>query len=149
MDTKVKQEKSIAPSTEDGTTETEAATQTVSMLPPDRETNAQLRQISNSFSSFLAHFPAYLSRFFETFKLPIISLGLIFATIVALKVIFAVVDALNGIPLFSVFFEFIGISYAAWFVYRYMLKAETRQELAAKIQSFKQEIVGESSSELS
>ncbi len=149
MDTKVKQEKSIAPSTEDGTTETEAATQTVSMLPPDRETNAQLRQISNSFSTFLAHFPAYLSRFFETFKLPIISLGLIFATIVALKVIFAVVDALNGIPLFSAFFEFIGIGYGAWFVYRYLLKAETRQELAAKIQSSKQEIVGENSGELS
>ena len=149
MDTKVKPEKYIAPSTEDGTTETEAATQTVSMLPPAKETNAQLRQISNYFSTFLAHFPAYLSRFFETFKLPIISLGLIFATIVALKVIFAVVDALNGIPLFSVFFEFIGISYAAWFVYRYMLKAETRQELAAKIQSFKQEIVGENSGEVS
>lgn len=149
MDTKVKPEKYIGPSTEDGTTETEAETQTVSVLPPAKETNAQLRQISNSFSTFLAHFPAYLSRFFNTFKLPIISLGLILATIVTLRVIFAVVDALNGIPLFSALFEFIGISYATWFVYRYMLKAETRQELAAKIQSFKQEIVGENSGELS
>ncbi|HCF25890.1 MAG TPA: hypothetical protein DEV81_01405 [Cyanobacteria bacterium UBA11049] len=145
MDTKVKTEKYIAPSTEGGTTATEAATQTVSMLPPAQETNAQWRQISNSFSAFLAHFPTYWSRFFETFKLPIISLGLILATIVTLRVIFAVVDALNGIPLFSAFFEFIGIGYAAWFVYRYLLKAETRQELAAKIQSFKQEIVGENS----
>ena len=145
MDTKVKPEKYIAPSTEDGTTEAEAATQTVPMLPPASESNAQWRQISNSFSAFLAHLPAYLSRFFETFKLPIISLGLILATIVTLRVIFAVVDAFNGIPLFSAFFEFIGIGYAAWFVYRYLLKAETRQELAAKIQSLKQEIVGENS----
>ncbi len=145
MDTKVKPEKYIGPSTEEGTTETEAATQTVSVFPPAKETNAQLRQISNSFSTFLAHFPAYLSRFFNTFKLPIISLGLILATIVTLRVIFAVVDALNGIPLFSAFFEFIGIGYAAWFVYRYLLKAENRQELAAKFQSFKQEIVGENS----
>lgn len=148
METKIKTEKYIAPSTADQTVTTETAGE-IAMLPPAKEPNGQWQQIGNSFSGFLAKLPTYVSRFFEAYKLPIINLGLIFAAIVALRVLFAVVNTLNGVPLFLPFFELIGMSYAAWFVYRYLLKAETRQELAAKIQSFKQEILGDHSSELS
>lgn len=148
METKIKSEKQITPSTEDGIT-TEAAGEILPMLPPAKETNQQWQQIGNSFSGFLAQLPTYVSRFFEAYKLPIINLALILAAIVTLRVVFAVVDALNDVPLFLPFFELIGMSYAAWFVYRYLLKAETRQELAAKIQSFKQEILGDNSEELS
>ncbi len=150
METKVKTETYIAPSAEDPTATNEATVaENLSSLPSaseiTSETNAQLQQVSAKISNFLDQLPVYLSRFFETYKLPLISLGLIFATIVALRVVFAVVDALNGIPLFSSFFEVIGIGYATWFVYRYLLQASTRQELAAKIQSFKQDIVGNNS----
>lgn len=146
METQVKSETYIDPSAENPTVTNEASgTENLPMLPPASETNAQMQQVGAKISNFLDQLPVYLSRFFETYKLPLISLGLIFATIVALRVVFAVVDALNGIPLFSSFFEVIGIAYATWFVYRYLLQASTRQELAAKIQSFKQEIVGNNS----
>lgn len=143
METKVKSEIYVAPSTQEGITSETALTET-QMLPPARETNAQLQQISNSISAFLQQLPTLASRFFEAYKLPIISIGLILAAIVTLRVIFAAIDALNDLPLLSPFFELVGISYAAWFINRYLLKAETRQELAAKIQSLKQEIFGES-----
>jgi hypothetical protein len=149
METKVKTEKSVATSTEDSTVTTDSVAENLPMLPPASETNGQLQQISGNISKFLAQLPVYFSRFFEAYKVPLISLGLIFGTIVALRVVFAVVDALNGIPLFSSFFEAIGIGYGTWFVYRYLLQASTRQELATKIQSLKQEFVGDNSSELS
>lgn len=150
METKIKTEKSVATSTEDSTVTTEASVaENLPMLPPANETNAQLQQISGNISKFLDQLPVYFSRFFEAYKVPLITLGLIFATIVALRVVFAVVDAFNGIPLFSSFFEAIGIGYGTWFVYRYLLQASTRQELATKIQSLKQEFVGDNSSELS
>lgn len=149
MDTKIKAEKSVNPPAENATVGTETITETQPMLPPANEslsdTNAQLQQISAKVSTFLEQLPKYVGSFFQTYKLPLISLGLIFATIVSLRVIFAIIDALNGIPLFSSFFEVIGVGYATWFVYRYLLQASTRQELAAKIQSLKQEIAGDSS----
>lgn len=149
METKIKTEKSIATSTEDSTATTEnSAAQNLPILSPANETNG-LQQIGGNISKFLDQLPVYLSRFFEAYKVPLISLGLIFGTIVALKVVFAVVDALNGIPLLSSFFEAIGIGYGTWFVYRYLLQASTRQELATKIQSLKQEFLGDNSEEMS
>lgn len=150
MDTQIKTEKSVATSATDPTVTTEASVaENLPMLPPANETNGHLQQISGNISNFLDQLPVYFSRFFEAYKVPLISLGLIFAAIVALRVVFAVVDALNGIPLFSSFFEAIGIGYGTWFVYRYLLQASSRQELATKIQSLKQEFVGDNSSEVS
>uniref|UniRef100_A0ACD5GQJ7 CAAD domain-containing protein n=1 Tax=Desertifilum tharense IPPAS B-1220 TaxID=1781255 RepID=A0ACD5GQJ7_9CYAN len=53
-----------------------------------------------------------------------------------------VVDAINDIPLLAPFFELVGIGYSAWFVYRYLRLASTRQELANKIQGLKDDVVG-------
>ena len=149
MDTKVKAEKSVTPPAQDGTVGTETVTETQPMLPPATEsvsqTNAQLQQISAKVSTFLEQLPGYFSRFFESYQSPLITLGLFFAAIVTLRVLFAIIDAINGIPLFASIFEVIGVGYTTWFVYRYLLQASTRQELATKIQSLRQAIVGESS----
>lgn len=86
--------------------------------------------------NLLTHFFDYLGSFFNTYKQSIISLGLILAAIVTLRVVLAVVDALNDIPLLESTFKLIGISYSAWFVYRYLLKTETRQEFFNHLQNF-------------
>jgi glutamyl-tRNA synthetase len=67
---------------------------------------------------------------------------LIISAIVTIKVLFAVVDALNDIPLLAPTFELIGIGYAAWFVYRYLLRASNRQELGQEFQAFFEQITG-------
>jgi hypothetical protein len=48
----------------------------------------------------------------------------------------------NEIPLLAPTFELVGIGYASWFVYRYLLQASTRKELTDEIDSFKTEIFG-------
>jgi hypothetical protein len=59
----------------------------------------------------------------------------------------AVLDAINDIPLLSPVFELVGIGYTAWFVYRYLLKVETRKELGEEFKSLKGQVVGKDSVE--
>ncbi len=93
-------------------------------------------------SRFLATLPEYLGAFFNQYKQPLISVGLIVGAIVAVKVLLAILDALNDIPLVAPTFELIGIGYSAWFVYRYLLKASTRKELTSEITTLKSQVVG-------
>ncbi len=64
-------------------------------------------------------------------------------SIVGVKVLLAILDALNDIPLVAPTFELIGIGYSAWFVYRYLLKASTRKELTTEITTLKSQVVGQ------
>jgi hypothetical protein len=44
-------------------------------------------------------------------------------------------------------FELVGIGYTGWFVYRYLLKVETRKELGEEFKSLKGQVVGKDSVE--
>jgi hypothetical protein len=101
-----------------------------------------LRQYGEQVSQFLATLPEYLGNFFNEYKQPLVSIGLILGAIVSVKVLLAVLDALNDIPLVAPTFELIGIGYSAWFVYRYLLKASTREELTSEITTLKSQVVG-------
>lgn len=112
------------------------------MLPPANQTNEQLRQISEKISSFLSGLPEYLTDFFGEYRRPLITLGLIFAGIVTVKMTLALLDAVDDIPLLAPMFELIGFGYTIWFVYRYLLRANNRQELGKEIEDLKSQIVG-------
>jgi len=53
-----------------------------------------------------------------------------------------VVSAINSVPLLPKFMELIGLGYALWFTYRYLLFKESRKELAADVEEIKQKITG-------
>lgn len=111
-------------------------------LPPADPSNDQWQRIGAQVSNFLAQLPDYLGQFFNTYKQPLITIGLILASIISVKVVLAVLDALNGIPLLGPTFELVGIAYSAWFVNRYLLKASNRQDLAQEIQEIKEQVIG-------
>ncbi len=93
-------------------------------------------------SDFLSKLPDYVGSFFYSYQQPLITLGLILSGVITVKVTLAVLDALNDIPLLSPVFELVGIGYTAWFVYRYLLKVETRKELASEFEALKGQVVG-------
>ncbi len=70
-----------------------------------------------------------LQEFFDRYKPIILTVLFVLLGIFALKVVFAILEVVNQIPLLSPFFELLGMTYAAWFVYRYIWKAENRSEL--------------------
>ncbi|WP_413164251.1 CAAD domain-containing protein [Capilliphycus salinus ALCB114379] len=108
----------------------------------EETTTTQFDEIKAKVVEVLAEFPAYVSGFFEEYQKPIITILLILAAIVSLRVLFAVIDALNDIPLLAPTFELIGMGYSAWFVYRYLLRASNRQELSQEFQAFWEQITG-------
>ncbi len=90
----------------------------------------------------LAKIPDYVGQFFNSYRQPLITLGLIFLGIVSVKVTLAVLDALDDIPLLAPILQLVGLCYTIWFVYRYLWKASTREELVTEIDAFKSQIFG-------
>lgn len=104
----------------------------------------QWQEIVDKVSAFLGELPEYLSGFFGEYKQPIVTIGLIVAAIISVKLTLAVLGALNDIPLLSPLLELIGLGYSAWFVYRYLWKASSRKELADDFNALKEQVLGNS-----
>ncbi len=122
--------------------EINSQTGTITKLQPPAQSQDEWLKYGEQISTFLATLPEYLGSFFNQYKQPLVTVGLIVGSIVAVKVLLAILDALNDIPLVAPTFELIGIGYSAWFVYRYLLKASTRKELTSEITTLKSQVVG-------
>ncbi|MCX7592943.1 MAG: CAAD domain-containing protein [Fischerella sp.] len=105
------------------------------------ETESQWRKIGRQTSDFFAKLPEYFHKFWHAYKTPIISLLWVFAAIIAVRIILAVLDVINDIPLAEPLFVLIGFGYTIWFTFRYLVLASTRQELATEIASLKKEFL--------
>lgn len=116
--------------------------QNLPKLPPANQSNEQWQQVGRQVADFLAQLPEYVSRFFKQYQQPLVTVFLILSAFVTLKVVLAVLSAINTIPLLAPTFELIGIGYTAWFASRYLIKADNRQELGQEIRRFQNQIVG-------
>lgn len=126
-----------------------SATDNLPMLPPATSSTEsaknELQEYTDKFTQFLGELPGYVGRFFNEYKAQITSVALLLAAILSVRIVLAILDALDDIPLVTTFFELVGIGYVTWFVSRYMLKASTRQEMMSEINTFKQQILGQNS----
>jgi hypothetical protein len=104
--------------------------------------NEQWREMGAKAAEWLSSFPEYFGAFFTEYRKPIIYLGVIFGSIVSVKLTLAVLSAINDIPLMEPALELIGLAYSAWFVYRFLLKASNRQELGQEFDKFKAQVMG-------
>lgn len=102
----------------------------------------QLKEIVDQIVTILSELPMYIVSLFQNYQKPIITIGLIVAGGITLKVTLAVLDTLNDVPLLSPIFELVGMGYTGWFIYRYLFRAASRQELSAEISSWKEQILG-------
>jgi hypothetical protein len=93
-------------------------------------------------TEFLSQLPDYVADFFSSYQKPLLTVALIVTGGITVKVTLAVLDAINDVPLLAPLFELVGIGYSAWFVYRYLLRVETRQELLQEFDSLKGQVVG-------
>ena len=100
----------------------------------------------NQVLTILSRLTDYVGEFFVTYQKPLINVGLIIAAFVAVYLTLSVLDAINHIPLLGFvlapLFELVGLCYAAWFIWRYLLKAESRQELYKDISSLTSQVTG-------
>ncbi|MDJ1168424.1 CAAD domain-containing protein [Roseofilum sp. BLCC_M154] len=100
----------------------------------------------NQVLTILSRLTDYIGEFFVTYQKPLVNVALVITALVAVYLTLAVLDAVNHIPLLGFvlapLFELVGISYAVWFVWRYMLKASTRQELYKTISGLTSQVMG-------
>lgn len=113
------------------------------LAPVSSQSTEQWREIADKTYTVLASLPEILGRFFTEYRKPLVTVGLIFGSIVSVKLTLALLGAINDIPLLEPTFELIGLAYSAWFVYRYLLKAETRQEFGQQFNKLKQQVIGQ------
>ena len=111
-------------------------------LPAAKESESQWQQIIRQIVEFLNRLPDDLGSFFNNNKRGLITVALILSAFVTVKVAIALLDAVNDLPLLQPILELIGLFYSIWFSFRYLLKYETRQELAQKFNAFKQQSLG-------
>jgi glutamyl-tRNA synthetase len=116
------------------------------VTPPSAELNEQFEQIKQQVGTLLADLPENLSSFFTQYKSLLVTLGVVFGALVGLRLLQAILDVFDSIPLLGGLFELIGMGYTGWFIFRYLLRAEGRQRLNHQVQSFKEQIAGQNSS---
>ncbi len=113
---------------------------------PPEPSQDQIKKIGQTIVEVLSNLPGYVTTFFGEYQKPLITIGLIVVALVSIKVLVAVLNVFNTIPLVAPTLELVGIVYSLWFVYRYLLKSSTRQELSEQIKSFIEQIAGQNSS---
>jgi hypothetical protein len=96
------------------------------------------RQLSEAIDLF----PKYWTDFWQAYKRPVVLLGWILAISIALKIVLAVLDAVNDIPLLAPSLELVGLGYGAWFAYRYLIAFASRQELSSQLKSLRDYLFG-------
>jgi hypothetical protein len=102
----------------------------------------QWREIGEKAYTILSSLPEYLGSFFKEYRKPIVTVGLIFGSIVSVKLTLALLSAINEVPLLEPTFELIGLAYSAWFAYRYVFKASNREELTEEFNKIKSQVLG-------
>ncbi|MBU6230683.1 MAG: hypothetical protein KGQ93_13485 [Cyanobacteria bacterium REEB459] len=139
MSTELESKDSLLGST-DPASQPETSESTATVLTD--EATKQVKQIWEKASGLLGDLPDYVSQFFSRYKRPVVTVGLILAAILAVKIVLALLDAVNDIPLLAPSLELVGLFYTGWFLYRYLLKASNRQELLDDIKALRDQVLG-------
>ncbi len=71
------------------------------------------------------------------------TLGLVFLGIISLRLLFASLNAIDGIPLMTPLLKIVGAFYVGRFVWRYLIRERDRHDLMEVVKRTKAEVLGE------
>ena len=106
------------------------------------EPTEQAKEVLAKIASVLGDAPEYVVETFNEYKRPLTVIGLVSGVLIAIKLMFAILSAINDIPVLAPTMELIGLIYTGWFIYRYLLKANNRSELLSSLDDVKDQITG-------
>jgi uncharacterized phage infection (PIP) family protein YhgE len=103
----------------------------------------KIEQVTQLASEILEKIKQIWGSFFGEGKQSNVTLAvIILLTIPAYIAASALLDILNKLPVLPSIFELVGGVYSVWFVYRYLLLANTRKELIDGITAWKNKVFG-------
>ena len=109
---------------------------------PAEGDNAEWQQILEQAYAVLSGLPEFIGKFYSEYRQPVVTVGLIVAALISVKLVLALIGAINEIPLLAPVFELIGLLYSGWFVYRYLLRVSSREELGERFNGLKDQVIG-------
>ena len=124
------------------TVEVENSSAIVAQPETPTQESSQWQETQRQIALFLDQALDNVGIFFVEFQRPIITILLVLGAVISVKLILALLDAIDEMPLLAALLKFIGFSYTLWFSYRYLFLAENRQELVDSIQAFRDQILG-------
>ena len=135
---------SQTPQVTETTTPSGLSSESPGMITPTKSSPAdnQVQEWIEVGTDFLTKIYDYIGEFVNDNQKLLVNLLLAFLAIIAVKLILAILAAINDIPLLAPMFELVGLGYTGWFVYRYMLTKSSRQELIQEFESLKSQVVG-------
>ncbi|MBE9032453.1 CAAD domain-containing protein [filamentous cyanobacterium LEGE 11480] len=116
---------------------------TLAQFSGAEDTTEQVKAYAAKFLDSIGNLDNILGDFFNQYRSQLTIAGIAFGSFVGVKLTLALLAALNEIPLVQPTLELVGLGYTAWFVYRYILKADNRQELSAKYDGVKKQVLGQ------
>jgi valyl-tRNA synthetase len=136
----------VITSTGDGKNQSQSSTPKSQITPASARPDtalAQTQQIWNQVAQFLDEAPDIVGQFFVNYQRPLTVVALLLVILLTLKILAAVLGALNSIPLAQPTFEAVGVGYTIWFASRYLVTVEKRKELGIKTQALKEQAIGQ------
>ncbi len=100
----------------------------------------QWQQFGEKTSVFITDLQNSVGDFFKNYQPLLGNLGWILLALISAKLMLALLEAINDIPLLSLILELIGIGYVIWFIFRYLLTSASRQKLSGELQNFKKQV---------
>jgi hypothetical protein len=91
------------------------------------------------FDEVLSAIPA----FFQNNRQLLINLGVFFLALVAAKLLFAGLDAIDDLPLVAPLLEIVGLVYVVKFIWNDLVREQDRQKLVEKFNQTKAEVLGD------
>ncbi|NJM58269.1 MAG: hypothetical protein HC857_13680 [Synechococcales cyanobacterium RU_4_20] len=89
-----------------------------------------------------SEYVSFVTDFFKSNQPAVVKVGLLVGAAIAAKLALAILGAINEIPLLAPTFELVGMGTSSWFLYRYLLRASTREELSRDFGNLKKEVLG-------
>ena len=102
----------------------------------------QFKAAASKVLDSLGNLDNILGDFVSQYRSQLTIAGIAFGSFVGVKLTLALLAALNEIPLVQPTLELIGLFYSLWFAYRFILKADNRQELSEKYDGLKNQVLG-------
>lgn len=93
-------------------------------------------------TAFFAEATQSTVTFFRENRRLLSTLGWTFLFFLGTRMLFAALDAIDDLPLVTPLLKLIGLATVAWFVWRYLMRANNRQELTQTLDRVKRELFG-------
>jgi CAAD domains of cyanobacterial aminoacyl-tRNA synthetase len=116
---------------------------TLQKMPSSTADNSEWLEVVERGLQVLSVFPDFLGKVLGEYRSPLTTVGLILFAGLGIAVADGVLARLNTIPLFAPTFELVGLGFTGWFIVRYLLYADTRQELLTEYREVKERIAGD------